>query len=42
MHASASQGVGLGGMRERIAQLRGEFTASTAEGTEILAALPVA
>jgi signal transduction histidine kinase len=43
MQASASQGVGLGGMRERIAQLRGEFNiASTARGTEIVATLPVA
>jgi PAS domain S-box-containing protein len=42
MHASGSQGVGLGGMRERISQLGGEFAiASTAQGTEIVATLPV-
>jgi PAS domain S-box-containing protein len=42
MENSGSSGVGLGGMRERISQLRGEFNiASDDHGTEIVATLPV-
>jgi len=42
MQSSGSQGVGLGGMRERIAQLKGDFNlTSTGQGTEIVATLPV-
>jgi two-component system NarL family sensor kinase len=42
MHSSGSQGVGLGGMRERIAQLKGDFSiTSTGQGTEIVTTLPV-